>query len=278
MTAMPVEHDELELRSADGTRLAAQRWRPASGEYRAEVLVVPGYADHAARYRELAHVFAAQGLATLALDLRGHGTSAGRRGYVARWSSYAEDVDAGVAALEAETRFALGHSMGATLILEYLATDAHGFAGLAVTSPFLGLAMKPPRWKLTLGRLAANLMPTLAMPSGLDPNEISRDQEMAEAYRRDPLVFTTATAGWFREVQAAQARLRRVTSLAVPVFFAYSDADRIAAPAANRAFADALLVDDKTIWKHEGGRHELINETDRADVHARIAKWYLERA
>lgn len=275
---MPVEHNELELRSADGTRLAAQRWRPGSGDARAEVLVVPGYADHAARYRELAHTFAMRGLATLALDLRGHGASEGRRGHVARWSDYAQDVSAGVTALVAKTRFALGHSMGATVMLEYLATDGHGLSGLAVTNPFLELAMKPPGWKLALGKLAANLAPTLAVPSGLDPSEMSRDQEMAEAYRRDPLVFTAATAGWFREVKAAQARVRRITSLAVPVFYAYSDADRVAAPSASEAFAGALEVADKTVWKHEGGRHEIINETDRADVHARLADWFLAHA
>jgi len=45
--------------------------------------------------------------------------------------------------------------------------------------PWLGLAFPPPRWKLALGRLLPDVWPTLTLPTGIEPDHLSRDQRSA---------------------------------------------------------------------------------------------------
>lgn len=56
--------------------------------------IVHGYGDHGGRYQHLQEWLAACGVASHALDLRGHGLSGGRRGYVTRWEDYLDDLHA----------------------------------------------------------------------------------------------------------------------------------------------------------------------------------------
>ncbi len=276
--AAAVEFDTRTLKAKDGLALHLHRWRVAHGEAKAWLLIVPGYAEHGGRYEELAHRLVARGVSTLALDLRGHGKSAGRRGYVARFSEYLDDVEVALSTIGGAKRFLLGHSQGGLVALDFVAARNPVLAGLIVTNPFLGLALEVPALKLLLGRVAARLLPTLTLPSGLDPAGVSHDSRIVEAYRRDPLVFRTATAGWFREVTAAQERVRALREVTLPLLYIHSDADPIASPEAAAALAAQLTAPDKTVWLRPGELHEVLNETGRAKLHEQIADWVVARA
>jgi alpha-beta hydrolase superfamily lysophospholipase len=277
MTDARVTHGESTILSADGTKLALQQFS-GDGPVLAEVLVIHGYADHGGRYREISEHLTRAGLRVTTLDLRGHGRSEGQRGYVASFLDYHADVSAALATLDvARPHFILAHSMGAMLVLDYLAQNAPKLAGLIVTNPFLAMAEAPPKAKLLVGKAAAFLAPRLSLPSGLAPASISRDPAMVEAYRKDPLVFTTANAAWFRECGFAQARARALKTLPMPLFFAYSLSDPIAAGEASRALARELQTPDKKVVERDG-LHEILNETNRAELHDMIRDWILAHA
>ena len=80
--------------------LYAEQFLPA-GTPKGVVLVTHGYAEHAGRYRELAHVIVNEGWAVLAYDVRGHGQSPGARGYIDRFDAYLEDLTAMASAARA---------------------------------------------------------------------------------------------------------------------------------------------------------------------------------
>jgi alpha-beta hydrolase superfamily lysophospholipase len=277
MSEAAVSHRESTIQSADGTKLGLRRCS-AAGPIQAEVLIVHGYADHGGRYREVSEHLARAGLGVTAVDLRGHGRSDGQRGYIASFLDYHADVAAGLGTLDAALpHFILAHSMGAMLSLDYVSQKSPKLAGLVVTNPFLALAAAPPKAKLLVGKAAAFLAPRLSLPSGLDPAHISRDPATQEAYREDPLVFTTANAAWFRECGVAQERVRALKALPVPLLFAYSLTDPIASGEAHRALAAQLESPDKTVVERDG-LHEILNETNRAELHDKIRDWILSRA
>ena len=58
------------------------------------VLVTHGYAEHCGRYHELAGVLVNAGWAVQTYDVRGHGKSPGRRGFIDRFDTYLSDFDA----------------------------------------------------------------------------------------------------------------------------------------------------------------------------------------
>jgi alpha-beta hydrolase superfamily lysophospholipase len=64
------------------------------GPVSARLLIVHGYGEHAGRYIHFMQWLAERGVASEAIDLRGHGRSPGRRGFVVRWDEYIDDLKA----------------------------------------------------------------------------------------------------------------------------------------------------------------------------------------
>ena len=111
--------------------------------------------------------------------------------------------------LEDTPTLILGHSNGGLIVLDYLSTGDRGFNAAILSNPYLGLAIDVPAPKVWAGNIAGVVLPKLAMPSGLDAAGLSHDEEIVKRYRRDPYVFSTVTAGWFRESSKAQDRVRQ---------------------------------------------------------------------
>ncbi len=265
--------------SHDGLALFYQTWAPPSTlKPKAQLFIVHGYGEHGARYRELAHTLAQHAIVTNTLDLRGHGHSAGLRGHVEHFAHYLNDVDTGLAQTnESLPTFVLGHSLGGLISIDFVCSRRPNIRGLILSNPFLDLAMKVPALKITLAELAGQMAPRLALPSGLQASDITRVEEISARYQRDPLVFGTATAGWLRETKMAQARVRSYDQVNTALYYLYSDSDPIANPAANRALANQLKSDDKTIQERENELHEILNEIDRHQLHQDIADWIKAR-
>src|SRR5947208_118792 len=90
----------------------------------------------------------------------------------------------------------LGTSFGGLVALRYLETQpSDPIAGAVVVSPWLGLAFRPPAWKRLVGRVFADLWPTLPVPARLDADTLSRDPVLNEAYAADPAVHCLMTPG-----------------------------------------------------------------------------------
>lgn len=261
-----------------GVQLFARQWRPHAGACRAQVLVVHGYMEHGARYRELAHSLAKHGISTFCVDLRGHGHSEGPRGFVRRFDDYVNDLLGAFKAFGEAPTFILGHSLGGLISLDMVSRHAPAIAGLVLTNPYLDNARTPPAYKLWIGKQAARFMPRLSLPSGLPLDGLSHDAALLAQHARDPLVFTHANAAWFRESRLAQVRVRALTHLQTPLLYIYSDADPIALPRANAELAAQIQAADKEVLLRPGELHEVLNEVRRADLFERIAQWMLARS
>src|SRR5689334_13142830 len=64
------------------------------------VVITFGYFENMKRYREVIERWNARGVAVATYDLRGHGLSEGRRGFISRFSDYIDDLQALLAELE----------------------------------------------------------------------------------------------------------------------------------------------------------------------------------
>ena len=80
-----------------------------------------------------------------------------------------------------------------------------------------------------------------------------------------------------RQVKIAQDQVRNMTSVPMPLLFVRSDADPIADPQAHAELASRLQAPEKEIILRSGEFHEVINETNRAELHDKIAKWCLRQ-
>ncbi|KVN22507.1 hydrolase [Burkholderia stagnalis] len=288
-SAPPASHPPRmgRLRTADGLELASYRWPADEGATapRATVALVHGLAEHAGRYAALAARLNAAGIDVLAVDLRGHGQSPGKRAWVERFDGYLNDADALVdeAARGGAPLFLMGHSMGgavaALYAIERAAARGRTLAGLVLSSPALAPGRDVPRWMLTVSRVISRVWPTFPAIR-IDPALLSRDPAVVEANRTDPLVHHAAVpARTGAEILDAMARIERGRgALRVPVLVYHGTDDKLTEPDGSRAFGARVGSPDRTLTLYEGGFHETMNDLDRERVIGALIAWIHARA
>jgi alpha-beta hydrolase superfamily lysophospholipase len=246
-------------------------------------VLIHGFGEHLLRYDEVAEVLVEGGYLVVAVDVRGHGKSDGRRGHVMAFGEFNADVDAAFDVADrvhpGGDRLLVGHSHGGLLALQYVIEGSgRSPVALVVTSPFLGIAVKVPGWKAAAGRLLSRLKPDFLLPTDLDASLLSCDADVVEAYTADPLVHDKASARWFTEVQKAHAEvLRRAGEVVLPTLVMQGGDDKIVDVEATRRVAEALGAEDKKYIEYAGLRHEIFNEVERARVYDDLRSWLTER-
>jgi alpha-beta hydrolase superfamily lysophospholipase len=273
--------------SADGTRIAAYRWDPA-GEPRAAIQLTHGMGEHARRYEHVARALNEAGFMVYAQDHRGHGASAdpsalgdlGQGG----WPGLVEDIGLLSERIRAEhpglPLILLGHSMGSFAVQQYLfehSADADGvvLTGTAAIDLLEGaLDLDQP---IDLSAFNAPFQ-----PARTDYDWLSRDEAIVDAYVADPrcgfgidpssarAMFTGARRG----ADPAQVAAIRAS---LPLYIAVGEADPVNAglalltPLTERYVAAGLT--DVTVRTYPAARHEILNETNRDEVIAELARW-----
>lgn len=258
-------------------RLHYRTWEVVDPE--AVIVVVPGLFEHGGRYGEFGEFMAAFRFSTFALDLRGHGSSEGRRGHVSRFDVLLQDLDRfrrevqGLVPLDVPL-FLLGHSMGGLIALRYLQEYDPAFAGAIVTSPWLATAYPTPRWKVLLGNLLNRILPAFPFSIQLDPGDLTRDPARAADYEEDPQIHRTLTPRMFNEMSSAmEGVFRGADRIRVPMLFLLAGADSVVSTERSEAFARSLPAQYVTVDVLEGLRHEVLQERERALVMAEVRDW-----
>lgn len=261
--------------SADGTRLATRRWLVAQPSL--TLAVVHGLGEHSGRYERFARGMAQFGMATYAVDLRGHGHSPGQRGHVDSWSEWVDDAAGFVAEVEKQNEgevVPVGHSFGGTVLLSaVLARKLPNTRRFVLSSPALELKVEVPGWKKTLGNLTAQLAPRLSMSNEVDPATVSRLPEVVEAYRTDPLVHGKISSRTFVEWQrAAEQDLAHAGEIEIPFLVLAGSDDRLIDPDGSRRLHEHSPR-MSTLRMLEGRYHEPFNDRDSDEVFSLIADW-----
>ena len=269
-----MHHREDQITASDGLALYWQAWDP-EGSARGTLCLVHGLGEHSGRYGHVAEHLTEHGLSLHAIDLRGHGRSAGPRGHTPSLQQWLDDIQHLIERAPATSpRFLYGHSIGGALALAYGLRTPEQLAGIIATGPSLRRKFEVPAIKTILGKLLANVWPTFAQHSGLDPHDISRDPEIVQAYREDPLVHDWATARLFIDATfAGEDALAHAANFTLPVLIMVGDEDRIVEPSACEAFHRLAGSTDKTlrIWQHL--HHEVHNEPEKVLVLEEMIEW-----
>ncbi|RKX39540.1 MAG: alpha/beta hydrolase [Verrucomicrobia bacterium] len=269
-------HFEFTIESFDGLKLHGQRWEPEA-EPAAVVCLVHGLGEHCGRYGHVAEAFNQAGYALVSFDLRGHGRSEGKRGHAPNYTALMDDI---FQLLETAKEhypdvpvFLYGHSLGGNLVIHYALRRLPKLAGVIATSPLFRPAVKPPRWKMALLRSMVGLRPSLSISSGLETAALSRDSEVLQAYREDPLTHDRISARLAIDMlRNGEWNMAHATDLPCPLLLMHGNADRITSAKASREFAlraDAACT--LKIW--DGFFHELHNDPENKKVLTYLLDW-----
>jgi acylglycerol lipase len=265
--------------SADGTNLAYRAW-PLAGAH-VTFAVVHGLGEHARRYERFAAGMARHGMATFAVDLRGHGQSAGQRGYVDSWSQWVDDAAGFIRVVESQVAgevIPLGHSFGGVVMLSAaIAGRLSNAKRFVLSSPALRLATKVPAWQSRAATALSKVAPRIALNNQVDAGTVSRIPEIVVAYRTDPLVHSKITARLFHEWEkAAKDDLARAHEIQTRFLILAGTADRLVDSSASRELHERTAgVSDLRML--EGRYHEPFNDLGSDEVFSILAEWVNEK-
>lgn len=272
--------DTFWFEGRDGAKLFAYRWLPAR-PVRGVLQISHGMGEHALRYREPLQPLLGAGIAIYASDHRGHGQTSpdslgdfGPGGFAAlvddmvMLTSRIRDENPG------KRRVLMGHSMGSFAAQVYVLDHSALIDGYVLSG------------SAALDKLQAPAGGLSAIGAGMEAPRtpfdwLSRDASEVDKYIADPLCgFTVDEAGRASMFAAAApaldpARLAHIRK-DLPVYIFAGDKDPINAdltrllPLVERY--RALGLDVATDF-YPGGRHEMLNETNRAQVVAKLQAW-----
>ena len=275
---MPDETRSFES-AVDGMAIVYYTWRAT--DPKAVVVISHGAAEHALRYERFARALNAEGFDVWAADHRGHGATArpdalGDFG-AGGWNGIVADLGQTIAMARREHPglpvVLFAHSMGAAVGQQYV-PDASETIDALVLSGSTAREPGPP--------------PATSLNSKFEPGRtpydwLSRDPVEVDKYADDPLCgFDLAPMR--RPGQHADLaifgdpqRLARIRA-DLPCLFMAGTADPV-----NRGMEGLRLLE--TWWRaagvrridtlyYEGGRHEMLNETNRDEVTRDVIGWF----
>ncbi|HET9990195.1 MAG TPA: alpha/beta hydrolase [Kofleriaceae bacterium] len=258
-----------------GVKLYGQWWRP-HGDVHGVLVVQHGLNDHGDRYAGLAARLVTAGYAVYAMDLRGHGRSAGPRVDVNHFADYVDDFSTWVAHVRVKEPgkpvFVFGHSMGGLIATLYGEAHARDVAGVILSAPALGLDAPPLQ---VAGLVLAGY---LGAPGNMLPQrdaEFSRDPATVAEMGRDPLL-THADGPTHTAVELA-ANISRAwanaADLSEPLLILHGTADRLTSPVASHDFVERVSATDKRQVLLPDAWHDITHDPQSDVVMADIVAW-----
>jgi alpha-beta hydrolase superfamily lysophospholipase len=273
--------------SSDGLRIASARWE-GRGPVRGVVQIAHGMGEHFGRYSGFIEALVSAGVTVYANDHRGHGRTAvsaadlgdfGQGGFdllvedLVHLSRIAKDEN------PEKPFFLFGHSMGSFAAQQYILDHSQDIEGLILSGSgsLEGLA--------ALARSASagtSILNSPFEPARTPLDWLTRDNAIVDGFLSDPLCSAQLLPASFASFLATAPRLSDPASLSkvrtdLPMYLFSGSEDPVGQQLEGvatlvRRYRQAGLFDISHDFYH-GGRHEMLNETNRGEVLANLLNW-----
>ena len=304
--------DEFYFPSKDGnTEIHTIEWKPEK-EVKAVLQICHGMVEYIGRYDEFAQFLCDKGYYVVGNDHLGHGKSVQAKSEYGFFNEKYGNVCVlgDIHTLRQRTMkkypdvpyFMLGHSMGSSLLRQYIQMYGNGLAGAVL----MGAVADHNKAALLFGKRLCRMMAAargwhyrsklvdnLAIggynkrfrPAHTRADWITSDHERLEAYVTDPMCSFMFTVNAYYNMFAGMIGMQRKESVymipkSLPVLFVSGSDD----PVGNFGKGIRKIyekykragIQDVTLRLYTGDRHEILNETDRQQVYEDLLMWFEE--
>lgn len=307
-----IQKEEFYFDSRDGEhKIHSIRWVPEHDKPVCVLQIIHGMTEHIDRYDEFAQYMAGKGILVVGDDHLGHGKSV-RPGEP---YGYFCKEDAATVLVRDEHRLKkmtqeqyqgvpyiiLGHSMGSFIARNYLIRYGSGIDGavimgtgmqskiqLAAARALAGIQILfcgPKHVSKLIDKLAFGMFNKRIEAPKTPSDWLCSNEESVKRYRQDPMCNFTFTANGFQTLMKLIWNLHDVEKLKkmprqLPVFFVAGEEDPVGdyGRAVKQVYESFLQLGMERVQMklYPGDRHEILHETDRAEVYADIYRWILQ--
>ena len=307
-----IQKEEFYFDSRDGEhKIHSIRWVPEHDKPVCVLQIIHGMTEHIDRYDGFAQYMAGKGILVVGDDHLGHGKSV-RPGEP---YGYFCKEDAATVLVRDEHRLKkmtqeqyqgvpyiiLGHSMGFFIARNYLIRYGSGIDGavimgtgmqskiqLAAARALAGIQILfcgPKHVSKLIDKLAFGMFNKRIEAPKTPSDWLCSNEESVKRYRQDPMCNFTFTANGFQTLMKLIWNLHDVEKLKkmprqLPVFFVAGEEDPVGdyGRAVKQVYESFLQLGMERVQMklYPGDRHEILHETDRAEVYADIYRWILQ--
>ena len=304
--------DEFYFPSKDGnTEIHTMEWKP-QGEVKAVLQICHGMIEYVGRYEEFAEFLCEKGYYVVGNDHLGHGKSVQAKSEYGFFNEKYGNVCVlgDMHTLRQRTMkkypdvpyFMLGHSMGSSLLRQYIQMYGNGLSGVIL----MGTVADHGKASLLFGKRLCRLMAAfrgwhyrskmvdnLAIggynkkfkPAHTRADWITSDFERLEAYASDPLCSFRFTVNAYYNMFLGMLSTQRKEGVymipkSLPILFVSGAEDPVGefGKGVRKIYEKyrAAGIQDVTLRLYVGDRHEILNETDREQVFEDLLEWLEE--
>ena len=295
--------DEFYFPSKDGnTEIHTIEWKPV-GEVRAVLQICHGMVEYIRRYDEFAQFLCGEGYYVVGNDHLGHGKSIQAKSeygfFNEKYGNACVLGDMHTLRQRTEKKypgvpyFMLGHSMGSSLLRQYIQMYGNGLSGAVL----MGTVADHKKAALLFGKRLCRVMAAFRgwhyrskmvdnlvlgaynkkfKPARTRADWITSDNENLDMYVADPLCSFMSTVNAYYNVFSGMIGIQRKESVymipkGLPVLFVSGADDPVGefGKGVRKIYEKyrAAGIRDVTLRLYTGDRHEILNETDRDQVY-----------
>ncbi len=294
----------------DGVNIVTYFWE--CEQPKGVVHIVHGMSEHAARYNDFALYLNQHGYLVFASDLRGHGKTAGTLDKVGLfamqdgWNKVVGDVINLSKELDLKypdlPLYLLGHSMGSFIarsvaILCPPEIDGYVFSATAGHPGLIGkvgVHVSNFNLKLMGKKNRSNMMTQLAFGDynkkyenkRTEKDWLTKDEAIVDAYIADPFCMQIFTSQFYNDLLSGVLYINetyhiRKMEKEKPILMFAGDMDPVGdygkGPQEVFDKFKKAGIKDVELKIYETGRHEMLNETNKAEVYELVLNWLNEK-
>ncbi len=265
----------MAFKTSDNLNLSYHNWAIESPK--AVIALLHGLGEHKMRYAHWAEKFNRSGYAVVGMDMRGHGLSEGKKGFIPDYEQLMSDIDAFlelINGLYPDKKVVLyGHSLGGGQVLTYLIKKKHHLAAVIATGPFITLSFAPNPIIYAIGKFTRGFAPGFTQNNQLNTTSLSRDAAVVKAYNDDPLVHDRlSSALGIDSLEAGKYLNEYKGEIATPTLLLHGREDKITNPDGTISFYNNT-TGNRTLKIFPMLYHEIHNEPEQDEVFACIEGW-----
>ena len=278
---MVTTRTERTFTGVGGIPIVYDVWTPET-EPRAVVVLAHGYGEHARRYDHVAQRFGEAGLATYALDHRGHGRAGGKRVRVRHMTEFVSDFRDLVKTAREENPdrkvIVLGHSMGGGIVFAYGVQHADDYDLMVLSGPAIAAHTGVSKLKAIVGKAVGSIFPNLPIEQ-IDANHVSRDPDVVADYKADPLVYRgKVPAGIGKALLIVGEKMHVLApGITAPLLVVHGEDDRLVSAEGSRRLVEHVGSHDVELKVYPDLFHEVFNEPERDRVLDDVTAWITAR-